>query len=102
MLAQLCEDNDDRAAWLSAFPCRRRHLPSGARAGCTAGTAMAAVVVAALSLRSDVDRLIASCDLGTVHGIRDRAILLLFARLGLRAGDVRKMQLDDIDWAAGT
>jgi integrase/recombinase XerD len=51
---------------------------------------------------ADVDRLIASCDLGTVHGMRDRAILLLFARLGLRAGDVRKMQLDDIDWAAGT
>jgi site-specific recombinase XerD len=51
---------------------------------------------------ADVDGLIASCDLGTVHGIRDRAILLLFARLGLRAGDVRKMQLDDIDWAAGT
>jgi len=51
---------------------------------------------------ADVERLIASCDLGTVHGMRDRAILLLFARLGLRAGDVLNMQLDDIDWAAGT
>ncbi len=51
---------------------------------------------------ADVDRLIASCDLGAAHGIRDRAILLLFARLGLRAGDVLNMQLDDIDWAAGT
>jgi len=37
-----------------------------------------------------------------MHGMRDRAILLLFARLGLRAGDVLNMQLDDIDWAAGT
>jgi site-specific recombinase XerD len=51
---------------------------------------------------ADVDRLIASCDLGTAHGIRDRAILLLFARLDLRAGDVLNMLLDDIDWAAGT
>ena len=51
---------------------------------------------------TDVDRLIASCDLSAAHGIRDRAILLLFARLGLRAGDVLNMQLDDIDWAAGT
>jgi site-specific recombinase XerD len=51
---------------------------------------------------ADVERLIASCDLSTVHGIRDRAILLLFARLGLRVGDVRDMQLNDIDWVAGT
>jgi integrase/recombinase XerD len=51
---------------------------------------------------ADVDRLMASCDLGTMHGMRDRAILLLFARLGLRAGDALNMQLDDIDWAVGT
>jgi integrase/recombinase XerD len=51
---------------------------------------------------ADVERLIASCDLGTGHGMRDRAILLLFARLGLRAGDILNMRLDDIDWAAGT
>jgi site-specific recombinase XerD len=51
---------------------------------------------------ADVERLIASCDLDTVHGMRDRAILLLFARLGLRVGDVCGMQLDDIDWGTGT
>jgi integrase len=51
---------------------------------------------------ADVERLIASCDLDTAHGVRDRAILLLFARLGLRVGDVRNMQLNDIDWVAGT
>jgi site-specific recombinase XerD len=50
----------------------------------------------------EVERLVASCDLRTVHGMRDRAILLLFARLGLRAADVRNMQLDDIDWTTGT
>jgi integrase/recombinase XerD len=50
---------------------------------------------------ADVERLIASCDVATPAGIRDRAILLLLARLGLRAGDVLAMRFDDIDWAEG-
>ena len=33
--------------------------------------------------------------------VRDKAIILLLARLGLRAGDVRDMRLDDIDWRGG-
>src|SRR4051812_31974050 len=51
---------------------------------------------------SDVERLIASCDLTKGCGIRDRAILLLLARLGLRAGDILAMRLGDIDWEQGT
>jgi integrase/recombinase XerD len=51
---------------------------------------------------ADVERLIASCAVTTPAGIRDRAILLLLARLGLRAGDVLAMRFDDIDWAEGT
>jgi integrase/recombinase XerD len=51
---------------------------------------------------ADVERLIASCDLTKPHGIRDRAILLLLARLGLRAGDVFCMRLGDIAWEEGT
>ena len=51
---------------------------------------------------ADVELLIASCDVTTPAGIRDRAILLLLARLGLRAGDVLAMRFDDIDWARGT
>jgi integrase/recombinase XerD len=43
---------------------------------------------------ADVERLIASCDLSKTHGIRDKAILLLLARLGLRAGDILGMRLD--------
>lgn len=50
----------------------------------------------------DVERLIASCDLTKIHGIRDKAILLLLARLGLRAGDILGMRLDDIGWNEGT
>lgn len=46
----------------------------------------------------DVERVIASCDVNTPVGVRDRAILLLLARLGLRAGDIRELQLSDIDW----
>ncbi len=50
----------------------------------------------------DVDRVVRSCDLTTSHGLRDYAILLLLARLGLRAGDIVRMIFDDIDWRAGT
>lgn len=51
---------------------------------------------------ADVERLIASCDSATPAGIRDKAILLLLARLGLRAGDVLAMRFDDISWEEGT
>jgi integrase/recombinase XerD len=50
----------------------------------------------------DVERVVGSCDLTTGHGLRDYAILLLLSRLGLRAGDVVAMALDDIDWRRGT
>jgi site-specific recombinase XerD len=50
-------------------------------------------------LQSDeVERVIASCDPATPVGRRDRAILLLLARLGLRAGDIVQLRLDDLDW----
>jgi integrase/recombinase XerD len=51
---------------------------------------------------ADVERVIASCDVTMPMGIRDRAVLLLLARLGLRAGDIAGMRLDDIDWREGT
>lgn len=49
----------------------------------------------------DVERVIASCNLASPVGRRDRAILLLLARLGLRAGDVAHLRLCDIDWEEG-
>jgi integrase/recombinase XerD len=48
-----------------------------------------------------VKRLLASCDRRRTVGRRDRAILLLLSRLGLRAGEVAAITLDDIDWRAG-
>jgi site-specific recombinase XerD len=49
----------------------------------------------------EVDRVLAGCDRQTSTGRRDFAILLLLARLGLRAGEVVALQLDDIDWRGG-
>ena len=48
----------------------------------------------------DVERVIASCPTDG-NGPRDRAVLLLLARLGLRAGDVAGLKLADIDWRQG-
>ncbi len=51
---------------------------------------------------SDIERVIAACETGTPHGIRDKAIILLLARLGLRGGDILNMCLSDIEWAQGS
>ena len=48
-----------------------------------------------------VRRLLASCDRRTLTGLRDFAILLLLSRLGLRAGEVAAITLEDIDWRGG-
>jgi integrase/recombinase XerD len=45
--------------------------------------------------------LLAACDRHTPTGRRDYAVVLLLARLGLRAGEVARLGLDDIDWHAG-
>lgn len=49
----------------------------------------------------DVARLMASCDRATANGLRDFAVLTLLVRLGLRAGEVAGLGLDDVDWRAG-
>lgn len=46
-------------------------------------------------------RAIDSCDLGTAIGLRDRAVLLILARLGLRANEVITLHLEDCDWNRG-
>jgi len=47
-------------------------------------------------------RVISACDGPATGRLRDRAILLLLSRLGLRAGDVAELCLNDIDWRNGT
>jgi len=49
-----------------------------------------------------VERLIATCELTTPAGLRDRGILLLLARLALRAGDIVSLRLNDLDWEQAT
>ena len=43
--------------------------------------------------------MLTACERSTVRGKRDYAVLLLLARLGLRAGEIVALQLDDINWA---
>ncbi|NDZ13876.1 integrase [Variovorax sp. WS11] len=51
--------------------------------------------------QDELARVIGACD-GTTRGrLRDRAIVLLLSRLGLRAGDVAQLRLGDIDWRNG-
>lgn len=47
-----------------------------------------------------VDQMLAGCDRSRPVGQRDYALLLLLARLGLRAGEVAAMRLEDLDWRA--
>lgn len=49
----------------------------------------------------EINLLLRHCESETSKGKRDRAILLLFIRLGLRAIEVCRLTLDDIDWDAG-
>ena len=48
----------------------------------------------------DVERVIDSCA-GHANGLRDRAVILLLARLGLRASEVAGLVFADIDWSNG-
>lgn len=75
------------------------------------GTDLAAAVPAVADWRlstlpkylelDQVERLLQSCDPSTAVGQRDHTVLLLLARLGLRAGEVVHLCLEDIDWHAG-
>jgi integrase len=73
---------------------------------CRPGLDAAIVPVASWSLAAlpryvsaeSVQRIIDTCDPGRSDGARDRAILLLLARLGLRGGDIVRMRLSDLDW----
>jgi integrase/recombinase XerD len=50
---------------------------------------------------AQVKRILDACDRGTVAGRRNYAIVLLLARLGIRAGEAAGLLLDDIDWRSG-
>ena len=49
---------------------------------------------------STIEEIVASCGTNTAVEVRDRAIILLLARMALRAGDIWQLHLCDIDWHA--
>lgn len=48
-----------------------------------------------------IERVLSTCDRSSPIGRRNYAILMLLARLGLRANEIRKLCLEDIDWRSG-
>lgn len=63
---------------------------------CWPRTALPSAIPAA-----DARRLVAGCDPATGPGTRDAAVLLVLVRLGLRASEVARLELDDIHWRRG-
>lgn len=50
---------------------------------------------------ADVQRVVDACVANDASGLRDRAVMLLLARLGLRASDIAGLGLRDVDWKRG-
>lgn len=51
---------------------------------------------------AEIAKFLKSFDCGTAQGRRDYAMVRCMSDLGLRAGETAQLQLDDIDWRAGT
>jgi len=93
--------------WISVLRCfvRYLHLCGRSRVNLTGSvlrtaTWNLAVLPKHLSVEQ-IEQLLRVPDRDTAVGLRDYALLLLLARLGLRAGEIVKMELEDIDWPAG-
>jgi integrase/recombinase XerD len=50
----------------------------------------------------DVQRLLRAVNTASARGLRDHALLLMMSTYGFGAGEVISLQLEDIDWNAGT
>ena len=109
-LRQFVQETSQRCGWAAAKQCTTavrmflRYLIAEGK--CAAGLDACIPSLAHWRLSSlprylqpeEVEQVIASCDATTPVGARDRAILLLLARLGLRAGDILRLRLGDLDW----
>ena len=109
-LRQFILETSQRCGWASAKKCTTavrmflRFLIAEGK--CATGLDGSIPVLAHWRLSSlprylqadEVERVIASCDPATPAGQRDRGIILLLARLGLRAGDIVQLRLGDLDW----
>ena len=113
-LRQFIQETSQRCGWATGKQCTTalraflRYLI--AEGHCAAGLDACIPVLAHWRLSSlprylqpdEVERVIASCSATSSAGIRDRAILLLLARVGLRAGDILRLCLSDLDWKEAT
>jgi integrase/recombinase XerD len=71
-------------------------------AGCVPAAATSPLATLPKSLSPDhIELLLCHCDRSIPVGRRDYSILLLLVRLGLRAGEIVAMELDDLDWERG-
>jgi integrase len=50
----------------------------------------------------EVERVLRVCKDGTRRDVRDRAVVTVLGRLGLRAGEVAGIELNDLDWIGGS
>lgn len=82
----LIADSRIPVALLRAVPSGRRTRPDG--------------IPCHLS-PSDIRRVVAVCNDKTALGMRDKTIITLLARMGIRAGEAARIDLGDIDWAEG-
>jgi integrase/recombinase XerD len=104
--------------WSRRYPNSTSHMASGVRSLLRflqvdgvigAGPAAAVPSVARRRLTglpnalpaTEVAAMLASCDRTTARGRRDRAILTVLSRLGLRVGEAVALRLGDIDWRRG-
>jgi len=86
---------------LLRFLSRQGHTPYPLAAAVPAASAMSGGRLPRALPSELVTALLASCDSSTLTGRRDFAILTVLARLGLRAGEVAGLELEDIDWHHG-
>jgi integrase/recombinase XerD len=113
-LRQFVQDTCQRSGWATGKQCTTavrtflRYLIADGK--CAAGLDACIPALAHWRLSSlprylqpeEVERVIAACSATLEAGLRDRAILLLLARIGLRAGDILRLCLSDLDWKNAT
>ena len=113
-LRQFVQETSQRCGWATGKKCTTamraflRYLIAEGR--CAAGLDACIPALAHWRLSSlprylqpeEVERVIASCSATSPAGIRDRAIVLLLARAGLRAGDILRLCFSDLDWKEAT
>src|SRR5205814_1781164 len=96
-----CQATDDRAAIVPALcALSRRHRPRFGAAVPTVANWSMSSIPRAIPVDT-VRQLLASINRRTAVGRRNYALVLVLARLGLRASEVVHLELDDIDWDAG-